>query len=572
MPRLDLIVTHYNEPLKIGYKLFGMLGLQRGVSADDFRVILVQDGPFDADWTRLSGFSYAVDAIQIDHGGVSAARNAGLHAATSEWVMFVDFDDTFSSVFSLKRYLDAMSDDYDMICSRLYVEQYESGRVKLDPRGDNDTYIHGKMFRREWFENCGLEFNTNVTYSEDSLFCNVMRMCLNPSRVYEIPSLLYVHCWREGSVCRDKGNNLKNAVGLFNARKALTMEYYNRGREKNYGGTVVKTVFDYYYALKSEGYPAPEYFERDFFDYWQRHKNAFRSVDRNIFALKKKQSFDEAADKGFTLTESIPVWEWIERMERKYGTRKPDTEPADTLYPRVAVYHGTRNTYRSMLCAAKSLIVHTNVEKIYFLIEDDVFPEELPDMIETINLSGQQYILPTSPNYHCCWTWMVMLRAAFPKIFPQYDAVLSLDIDTIVDRNIDDVWNTDLSDAYYAAVREYKKPGPQIYTNMGVCLLNLRKLRDDGMCDRILNELNTVYHQFTEQDVFNTLCAGHVISLPSCYNICEYTEPTDDERILHFAGYVTCEPFAIVSRYASTSWDDIEYITGKHFHFPEVAE
>ena len=45
---------------------------------------------------------------------------------------------------------------------------------------------------------------------------------------------------------------------------------------------------------------------------------------------------------------------------------------------RAAVYCGTRNLYKNMITAAKSLLIHSNVEKIYFLIEDDIFPYEIP--------------------------------------------------------------------------------------------------------------------------------------------------------------------------------------------------
>jgi len=45
---------------------------------------------------------------------------------------------------------------------------------------------------------------------------------------------------------------------------------------------------------------------------------------------------------------------------------------------RAAVYCGTRNLYKNMVIAAKSLLIHSNVEKIYFLIEDDIFPYEVP--------------------------------------------------------------------------------------------------------------------------------------------------------------------------------------------------
>ena len=55
---------------------------------------------------------------------------------------------------------------------------------------------------------------------------------------------------------------------------------------------------------------------------------------------------------------------------------------------RAAVYGGTRNVYERMLPAMKSLLMNSNVEKIYFLIEDDIFPYELPKEAECINVSN----------------------------------------------------------------------------------------------------------------------------------------------------------------------------------------
>ena len=40
------------------------------------------------------------------------------------------------------------------------------------------------------------------------------------------------------------------------------------------------------------------------------------------------------------------------------------------------------------MTAAKSLLEHSNVEKIYFFIEDDIFPYALPQEIECINVSN----------------------------------------------------------------------------------------------------------------------------------------------------------------------------------------
>ena len=55
---------------------------------------------------------------------------------------------------------------------------------------------------------------------------------------------------------------------------------------------------------------------------------------------------------------------------------------------KAAVYCGTRNLYKIMYTAAKSLLIHSDVDKIYFLIEDDKIGFELPQEIECINISN----------------------------------------------------------------------------------------------------------------------------------------------------------------------------------------
>ena len=53
-----------------------------------------------------------------------------------------------------------------------------------------------------------------------------------------------------------------------------------------------------------------------------------------------------------------------------------------------AVYSGTRNLYRDMATSAKSLIANSSVDRVHFLIEDDEFDEELPDVIDVQNVNG----------------------------------------------------------------------------------------------------------------------------------------------------------------------------------------
>ena len=90
---------------------------------------------------------------------------------------------------------------------------------------------------------------------------------------------------------------------------------------------------------------------------------------------------------------------------------------------KAAVYSGTRNLYSDMVTAAKSLLHNSDVDKVYFLIEDDKFPEYLPPQIETVNVSDQPYFKKSSPNYCNGWTYMVLMKAAMHRIFPNLDRI-----------------------------------------------------------------------------------------------------------------------------------------------------
>ena len=221
---------------------------------------------------------------------------------------------------------------------------------------------------------------------------------------------------------------------------------------------------------------------------------------------------------------------------------------------RAAVYSGTRNVYEQMMTAAKSLLMHSNVETIYFLIEDDEFPYELPNEIKCINVSNQTFFPKDGPNFNNVCTYMVLIRAAYTKIFPHLNRILSIDMDTVVNENISDLWDLDLTDYYIAAVEEHDlsmKEGS--YFNMGVAMLNLEKIRNDGKDDEMINALNTYWYRYKEQDCFNEFFRGKALILPSDYNCCLQANPPKHEKVTHFAGLYKLEQFPHFDFYKNIS-------------------
>lgn len=238
---------------------------------------------------------------------------------------------------------------------------------------------------------------------------------------------------------------------------------------------------------------------------------------------------------------------------------------------KIAVYTGSRNIYSDMVMSAKSLTAFSDVDKIYFLIEDDGFPEELPDHIETMNMSEQEYFMPWSPNNQTHFTYFAMLRAALGDIFKQYDRVLSLDCDTIAVRDVSHIWNYPIDEYYFAAsIEPARSKYGLIYTNVGVCLMNLNMLRNTEKTYECIDVLNKQQFTFVDQDVMNYLCQGYIYEMNSEYNANEYTKPCQNPRIIHFAGMKRNlwlkHPKA--KYYNETSWDTIFELQKHNQQYP----
>ena len=205
---------------------------------------------------------------------------------------------------------------------------------------------------------------------------------------------------------------------------------------------------------------------------------------------------------------------------------------------KIAAYCMTRNLYRNAVPSIKSLLKNSDVDEIYLLIEDDEFPYDLPK-IKVINVSDQKYFTPGGPNYYGTpWTYMAMMRATLCK-YIKADKVLSLDIDTIIDGDISELWELPLDDYYLAAGKEPDKSvGGDMYVNVGVVMYNLKKLKKDGKADEVIDALNHRGFGFAEQDAFNEFCKGKILEIDPKYNVHLWSVKTEDKPVIvHYAGF-----------------------------------
>lgn len=128
------------------------------------------------------------------------------------------------------------------------------------------------------------------------------------------------------------------------------------------------------------------------------------------------------------------------------------------------------------------------------------------------------------------YTEAASYRLLLPELLPDYDKVIYLDCDIIVQNDISKLYHeTELGNYYLAGVFEapldfqverFKSIGcnPREYINSGFLIMNLSLLRQDKMTERFIEALKVDYLEFPDQDVLNKVCKGRILGLPPHYN------------------------------------------------------
>ena len=125
-------------------------------------------------------------------------------------------------------------------------------------------------------------------------------------------------------------------------------------------------------------------------------------------------------------------------------------------------------------------------------------------------------------------------RFFIPDMFPQYDKGLYLDCDLAIERDVADMYNTELGDNLLGAIPEefitdigvfgrYSEvvlgvPRSQ-YFNAGILVMNLKKMREMHIESVFADLLNKkTYRVAQDQDYLNVICLNRVVYLSRLWN------------------------------------------------------
>lgn len=181
----------------------------------DFEILLVDDGSEDSSGKICDEYEIKDCRVKVFHcknGGVSSARNIGLHNAEGEWVCFIDSDDVVTSTYLEDMFKAVVCND-SMIVSNYKFIGSDKPVIELHDLiladGDIVRYFvdnkvfalsapYSKLYNMNVIKNNALEFPVGIQMGEDAIF--IMKY-LNKVRTVCIVNKCnyYVNC-TEGSL------------------------------------------------------------------------------------------------------------------------------------------------------------------------------------------------------------------------------------------------------------------------------------------------------------------------------------------------------------------------------------
>ena len=190
-------------------------------------------------------------------------------------------------------------------------------------------------------------------------------------------------------------------------------------------------------------------------------------------------------------------------------------------------YASNRKLYPYLPMAINSLLKHNPEAQVLVYCEDDNIKTLHHPQVKIINIDTIPDFLPKdAPNLNTQFTKFALIRCYFTEILP-YDKILWLDVDTIVLNSLDDLWNIDMSDSFIAGVIDIPAMTNHArrlntifnkYVNTGILLMNLKRMREYGIFDKLISLLSGPRLLYPDQDALNLACRPFIKLIDPMYN------------------------------------------------------
>lgn len=237
-PKITVIIPAYNAEQTIEQCVMSLIDQTIPV-----KIIVINDGSSDKTLdicNKLSREYLNVSVIDKENGGVASARNTGLDAVDTDYVGFVDSDDSAHSDM-FEKLLEPYEKNLSIDITICYAEHCQSEQ-KILQKSHSDivkdivcsNYVRGypwnKLFKMKTISDDHIRFREDIHVMEDKLFCLEYMASVEGDGV-ELTEELYQYDSHVDAKGEQRYQIQKYKTGLIACEEILKLDCINRNPE-----------------------------------------------------------------------------------------------------------------------------------------------------------------------------------------------------------------------------------------------------------------------------------------------------------------------------------------------------
>lgn len=283
--KIDVIIPVYKAHDTI-IRTLCSIGTQTII--DQINVVLVNDGDgsnYDYAIEMFKNF-FSIKELRLEQNvGCGQARQKGVESTNSQYIMFIDADDTLASPFTISlmsKILDENNDFHTVVGSA--VEEQREGL--FFNYSENFIWVWGKLYRRSFIEKYSIHFSKFVI-SEDVGYNTMLKLFSNKQeKVCFIEDHVYNWHYNANSITRRDSFDFmfrKNIDGLVdNYIYAIKYAISKLGVQKHIDILIIEMFCNLYILYSQAFQQAPQFDELNLKKCALFYKEIYNDVETRI--------------------------------------------------------------------------------------------------------------------------------------------------------------------------------------------------------------------------------------------------------------------------------------------------
>ena len=207
--------------------------------------------------------------------GPGESRAIGQRNSSNKYITFIDADDTWATAYSIEKLVTVMQSNRNIdACFGKFIEETRNENMYWVEHDNDRVWMFGKMYRREFLEDNGIEMNSSRS-NEDMGFNQLVLACTD--NIVWINDPIYYWHYKENSITRKPENDYAfiGLKGYIYNHKWAFLECEKRGinkTQKRITSIISAVTMLYLYHMESIEIRKPEQNEKlskwiqDYFD------------------------------------------------------------------------------------------------------------------------------------------------------------------------------------------------------------------------------------------------------------------------------------------------------------------